>query len=101
RIRRDDAGDVASIVEWKDASEEERSLRELNTSYYSFDAHWLRSHIGELSRNNVAREYYLTDLVRIAREGGERVVALAIQNPREALGINDPLQLKRVEEHCW
>lgn len=100
RIQRDEAGDVASIVEWKDASEEERSLHELNTSYYSFDARWLRAHIGELSRNNVAQEYYLTDLVRIAREGGERVVALAVQDPCEALGINDPLQLKRVEQHC-
>ena len=100
RILRDASGAVAGIVEWKDASESERDIREVNTSYYVFDARWLRSHIGDLSRNNAAREYYLTDLVRIAVDGGERVAALPLLDSREALGINDPEQLKRVERYC-
>ncbi|QQS15806.1 MAG: NTP transferase domain-containing protein [Candidatus Moraniibacteriota bacterium] len=100
RILRNEAGDVESIVEWKDASESERDIREVNTSYYAFDAKWLRAHIGALSRDNAAREYYLTDLVRIARESGERVVALAVRDTHEALGINDPDQLKRAERYC-
>lgn len=100
RILRDEAGEVIGIVEWKDASENERNIREMNTSYYAFDARWLRKHVGLLSRDNVAREYYLTDLVRMAREDGDRVVALAISDIREAFGINDPEQLKRVERYC-
>ena len=100
RILRNAAGDVAGIVEWKDASESERRIREVNTSYYAFDAKWLRAHIGRLSRDNAAREYYLTDVVRMANESGERVVALAVRDIREALGINDPEQLKRVERYC-
>lgn len=100
RILRDESDDVRGIVEWKDASENERNIREVNTSYYAFDAKWLRAHIGALSRDNAAREYYLTDLVRMARESGERVVALAAADTSEALGINDPEQLKRVERYC-
>lgn len=100
RILRDEAGEVIGIVEWKDASENERNIREMNTSYYAFDARWLRKHIGLLSRDNAACEYYLTDLVRMAREDGDRVVALAISDIREAFGINDPEQLKRVEQYC-
>ena len=100
RILRDEAGEVIGIVEWKDASENERNIHEMNTSYYAFDARWLRKHIGLLSRDNAACEYYLTDLVRMAREDGDRVVALAISDIREAFGINDPEQLKRVERYC-
>ena len=100
RILRNEAGDVAGIVEWKDASESERHIREVNTSYYAFDAKWLRAHIGKLSRDNAAREYYLTDVVRMANESKERVVALAVQDTREALGINDLEQLERVERYC-
>ncbi len=100
RILRDEAGEVIGIVEWKDASENERNIREMNTSYYAFDARWLRKHVGLLSRDNAACEYYFTDLVRMAREDGDRVVALAISDIREAFGINDPEQLKRVERYC-
>ena len=100
RILRNEAGDVAGIIEWKDASEIERNIREVNTSYYAFDARWLRKHIGMLSRDNAAQEYYLTDLVRMANDSGERVVALAVGDIREAFGVNDPEQLGRVEQYC-
>lgn len=100
RIVRDQAGFVARIVEQKDASEEELSIREVNTGYYCFDATWLWENIDRLGDANAAHEYYLTDMVGLAHTQGMRVAAWTIENPYEGLGVNTPEQLAVAEAHC-
>ncbi len=89
---------VEKIVEYKDATEEERACKEVNISYYCFDAKWLWQNINSLTNNNAAQEYYITDLVKIAKDQGKLVVANPLKNIVESYGINTPEQLKIVEE---
>lgn len=98
RVIRGEDGTVDRIVEYKDATEEERACREVNLFYYCFDAAWLWDNITKLSNNNAAGEYYLTDMIHMAKEQGRTVAAYPIQGLVECLGINTPEQLKMVEE---
>ncbi|MBX4198118.1 NTP transferase domain-containing protein [Candidatus Parcubacteria bacterium] len=98
RVIRNKDGMVLKIVEYKDASAEERECLEVNLSYYCFNAQWLWQHITALSSHNAASEYYLTDMVKIATDQGLRVAAYPIQQMAECLGINTPEQLLMVEE---
>ena len=68
RVVRDSSGDVAAIVEEKDATEEQRAVREISSGIYAFDAAFLGSALARLRNDNAKREYYLTDVVGIARE---------------------------------
>jgi UDP-N-acetylglucosamine diphosphorylase/glucosamine-1-phosphate N-acetyltransferase len=98
RIIRNAEGKVDSIVEFKDANEEQRAVREFNLSYYCFDFAWLCDNLGKLKNNNASGEYYLTDMVHMAIEQGRHVDSYAITNVVECLGINSPEQLKMVED---
>jgi bifunctional UDP-N-acetylglucosamine pyrophosphorylase / glucosamine-1-phosphate N-acetyltransferase len=97
RVIRGEDGTVSKIVEFKDATDEERACKEVNLSYYCFDAQWLWNNIDKISNNNKAGEYYLTDLVQIAKDQGLIVAAYPIQDINECLGINSPEQLAMVE----
>lgn len=99
RIVRDATGVVEKIVEYKDATEAERAIREVNTSYYCFDAKWLWENMDRLQNNNASHEFYLTDMVHLAREDGHVISTLSIEDPIEGLGINTPEELALVEAH--
>ncbi len=92
RIVRDGA-EVLRIVEEKDASQKEKTLREINTGIYAFAAPFVFAALDQVGCANAQGEYYLTDVVAIARARGEKVRALASADPAEAQGINDRLQL--------
>lgn len=96
RIFRDTSGAITRIVEAKDATEEEKAHTEVNPAYFAFNAPWLWSRIKKLSSNNVQKEYYLTDLVKIAFEEGETIASVDI-DPVEALGANTKEQLALLE----
>lgn len=96
RIIRDGNGKPQKIVEYKDATDEERAIREVNAGYYCFRASWLWSHLEQLQNNNAQGEYYLTDLLGVAIAEGERVEAVPI-DPKAALGVNTFEDLRRVE----
>lgn len=96
RILRDGEGRVVAIVEETVATEEQRRIKELNCGVYCFRADWLWSHLHRLPLS-LKGEYYLTDLAAMAIGEGERVEALTIADPTEALGINDRVHLARVE----
>jgi bifunctional UDP-N-acetylglucosamine pyrophosphorylase/glucosamine-1-phosphate N-acetyltransferase len=98
RIIRNVEGNVDRIVEYKDATEDERKVREFNLSYYAFNFKWLCENISKLKNNNASKEYYVTDMVHIAIEQGRHVDSYAITNVVECLGINSPEQLKMVED---
>ncbi|WP_436004818.1 bifunctional UDP-N-acetylglucosamine diphosphorylase/glucosamine-1-phosphate N-acetyltransferase GlmU [Knoellia sp. LjRoot47] len=93
RIVRDHAGHVAGIVEQKDASEEERAITEINSGIYAFDVAVLREALGQVGTDNAQGEKYLTDVLRIARDGGRTVDAHVIDDLWQTEGVNDRVQL--------
>ncbi len=98
RIVRDAAGNFTSIVEEKDASPDERAIREVNVSTYVFDAQELLAALDSLRADNSQREYYITDCPAIMMSAGKQVAALNVLKPIEALSINSPEELAQVEQ---
>jgi bifunctional UDP-N-acetylglucosamine pyrophosphorylase/glucosamine-1-phosphate N-acetyltransferase len=97
RIKRDESGNVAAIVEKKDASDEELTIREVNPAFFCFDAAWLWENLETVRNQNAQGEYYLTDLVKIAFEQNRKIASMET-HPRAAIGINTPAELKVAEE---
>ncbi len=95
RILRD-GGMVVSIKEYKDASGEEREIKEINPGYYIFEANWLWENLEKIENNNAQKEYYLTDLFHIATTEKEKIENLEI-DPHEALGANSREELEILE----
>ena len=93
RIVRDADGSVAGIVEQKDATEEQRSITEINSGIYAFDVAVLREALGRVGTDNAQGEKYLTDVLRIAREAGRTVSAHVIDDLWQTEGVNDRVQL--------
>ena len=89
-------GQIAGIVEEKDASEAEREIREINAGIYAFDLDGLFDAVRAIASENAQREYYLPDLVGIHRRAGRVVETLALGDPREILGINTRAELARL-----
>ncbi|MXZ75282.1 MAG: NTP transferase domain-containing protein [Gemmatimonadetes bacterium] len=97
RILRDDAGRIDRIVEEKDATEEQRALKEINTSTYCFDPVLLLRALDRLTPENRQAEYYLTDTIGILRREGRRIADAPAGVPEESMGINTPEQLSAAE----
>ena len=99
RVIRDARGNVDKIVEFRDASPAERAIKEINTGCYIVDSALLRSALAELKPANAQDEYYLTDIVAIARArcGNEKVEAWAADDPAEFAGINSREELANME----
>lgn len=93
RIIRNGAGGVERIVEHKDATDEERAVREINSGMYVFSAEALRQALKELRNDNAQGEYYLTDTIQILAGKGLKVGACRMDDPDELLGVNDRVQL--------
>jgi len=99
RIVRDGRGRVQRIVEQKDASAAERSIRECNTGVIAAPAKLLRGWLEGLKADNSQREYYLTDTISMAVAAGVAVNPLGC-DAVEALGVNDKVQLAFLESVC-
>lgn len=99
RVVRDNQGSVLKIVEQKDASSEEKGIREVNTGIYCFEADGLFEDLSRLTPNNAQGEYYLTDIIGINVSRGRRVSAVTMDNPQEMMGINDRVQLAEAERY--
>jgi bifunctional UDP-N-acetylglucosamine pyrophosphorylase/glucosamine-1-phosphate N-acetyltransferase len=93
RVVRDARGLVQAIVEQKAASPEQLGIREANMGIYCFRAELFWKHAGEIRPDNPAQEYYLTDMVEILNRNGHSIEAVQIEDAREALGINDRVEL--------
>ncbi|MFC4783471.1 bifunctional UDP-N-acetylglucosamine diphosphorylase/glucosamine-1-phosphate N-acetyltransferase GlmU [Nocardioides sp. MAHUQ-72] len=93
RIVRNTEGDVEAIVEEKDATPEQRSIREINSGILAFDAEFLLEALPRIGNDNAKGEYYLTDVVQIARDAGLTVGAHVIEDVRQTEGANDRAQL--------
>ncbi|MFI6401379.1 bifunctional UDP-N-acetylglucosamine diphosphorylase/glucosamine-1-phosphate N-acetyltransferase GlmU [Streptomyces sp. NPDC050548] len=94
RIVRDGAsGAVTAIVEHKDASDSQRTIREINSGVFAFDGRLLADALGKVRTDNSQGEEYLTDVLGILREAGHRVGASVAGDHREIAGINNRVQL--------
>ncbi|MCU1538764.1 MAG: glucosamine-phosphate N-acetyltransferase [Humibacillus sp.] len=96
RLLRDETGAVAAVVEQKDATDEQRAIREVNSGIYAFDATLLRSALAEVGTDNAQGEKYLTDVVAVARSRGVTVRAHVVDDLWQTEGVNDKVQLARL-----
>lgn len=85
--------EVVGIVEEKDATDEQREIREINSGMYAFATDSIIESIGALSSNNSQGEEYLTDVISIMNQKGERVIGVQAADSNDILGINDRDQL--------
>ncbi len=88
---------VRAIVEHKDASEAQRRLTEVYTGFMAAPNRLMRDWLSRLTNDNAQGEYYLTDVVKLAVQGGVPVTALRIADRVQADGVNSPLQLAELE----
>jgi bifunctional UDP-N-acetylglucosamine pyrophosphorylase/glucosamine-1-phosphate N-acetyltransferase len=97
RIVRNADGDVSKIVEQKDASAEELAIQEVNAGTYCFDNAFLFEALKNVSNDNAQGEYYLPDVIEIAKNQQETVAAYQTTDADETLGVNDRLALSEAE----
>ena len=93
RIVRKQNGSVDAIVEEKDATEEQRSINEINAGIYCLNWGKIKNAFAELKTNNAQGEYYLTDIIKWGNEKGLSVNAYILKNNEEIFGINSKLNL--------
>lgn len=89
RIVRDQSGNITAIVEQKDAGEEQRRIREVNSGTYWFNTAALLELLSEITCNNAQGEYYLTDAIAIAICKGQKALAFTAESAQVVLGAND------------
>lgn len=98
RLIRDPDGRPAAIVEEKDATDDERSVREVNAGVYCFDAATLFGLLPRLSSANAQGEYYLTDMIRILASEGASVATAEFLDASVLIGVNDRRQLAEASD---
>ncbi|MEM7018588.1 MAG: bifunctional UDP-N-acetylglucosamine diphosphorylase/glucosamine-1-phosphate N-acetyltransferase GlmU, partial [Pseudomonadota bacterium] len=99
RIVRDAKGKVLGIVEEKDADEDIKPIREVNTGILCVPAGLLRDWLSRLKNDNAQGEYYLTDIIGLAAAEGKTVHTASADDIHEVLGVNDRVQLATLERH--
>lgn len=100
RIVRDEKGDFLKIVEQKDADENQKEIREINSGAYWFNSKALLEALPKLSDNNAAGELYLTDAISLIRESGKRAAVSPAKNKHIVLGANSRTDLAMLNEHA-
>ncbi len=98
RILRDEAGQLTGIVEFKDATEAQRAIKEWNTGIYCFSAPKMFAALKQISNLNQQNEYYLTDAVAVLYQQGERISSVVLDNLTEVAGVNSQEQLAELED---
>ncbi len=97
RIVKNEAGEFVKIVEQRDASDEERQIREINVGIYCFDSTKLFDALKQIKPNNSQGEYYLTDVPAILKSQGETIAIYQHSDAREVSGINTRAELAEFE----
>jgi len=99
RIVRNAQGDVTAIVEHKDATPEQQTINEVNTGIMALNAGDLKRWLGKLTNDNAQQEYYLTDVIGMASFEGHSVVGVIAEDELEVEGVNNRVQLAKLERH--
>jgi len=97
RIVRDENGKILSIVEEKDATDEQRKIQEINTGFIAAKGSDLKRWLNQIKPNNKQGEYYLTDCIALAVSEGGIVEAAVCDNPLEVQGVNNRIQQAELE----
>lgn len=97
RIIRDAQNNVVAIVEQKDATEQQRLIKEINTGIYVLPYKYLAAWLANLQAHNQQKEYYLTDIIAMAVDAGVPVLAHQVDNLLEVAGVNSQQQLSELE----
>ena len=98
RIIKDGRNRVTKITEDRDASRQEKLIREINTGIYCVESDFLYKALAMIKAHNSQREYYLTDIFEIAAKEGRESRSFLLHDPLEAMGINNAEQLKEAEK---
>ena len=98
RIVRNQSGEVDAIVEQKDATAEQRAITEQNAGFYCFEYEFLKESVQVFEKSKVTGEYYITDVVEIARKAGKKVQAYTVPFEFVGSGVNTPEQLTQTEK---
>lgn len=88
--------EISGMREYKDATEDEKNIKEINVGAYVFESKWLWENLGKIKNENAQGEYYLTDLVHMAKKEGEKINSITVSG-REALGANSKEELAVLE----
>jgi len=99
RIVKNYQGEILKIVEHRDATEAERNIMEINTGIYCVDTPFLFSALAQIKNDNQQQEYYLTDIVEVARRDGRKVHAFLTADYVEVMGINTFEELQKAGGH--
>ena len=91
-------GNVVDVVEEKEATEEQKKIKEVNTGVYIFKYKSLIDALGKINNNNIKGEYYLTDAIKILSDGGYKVGSYKIDDEDEVLGVNSKAQLAQANK---
>jgi bifunctional UDP-N-acetylglucosamine pyrophosphorylase/glucosamine-1-phosphate N-acetyltransferase len=98
RLFRNGESNLEKIIEFKDASEEEKKILEVNPAIFCFNSQWLWKNISKLKNNNKQGEYYLTDLVKMVFDSKEKIITVPIR-PEYGMGINSQEELEIVKKN--
>ena len=98
RIIRDSEGNLLKIVEQKDASEEEKAIKEINSGIYCFNGKFLKESLAKVDNNNAQGEYYLPDTIEIIRNANGKAGAYMGASIEELMGVNSRNQLSNAEK---
>ena len=97
RVIRDGAGDIISIVEDRDATERQKKIKEVNSGVYSIETDTLHL-LKEIKLNESKGEYYLTDIIGVAKEKGIKIGAYCIGSEDEFMGVNTKKDFEKVRQ---
>ncbi len=101
RIVRNESGSIERIIEYKDATTEQKEIMEINTGIYCFDAQSLFWPLDQITSNNNQNEYYLTDTLEILNNSGKLVTSVLLEDMTEASGVNSKEQLMNLEKEFF
>ncbi|MFN4212911.1 MAG: sugar phosphate nucleotidyltransferase [Microgenomates group bacterium] len=80
--------EIIDSVEFKDATDEQKKIKELNAGFYCFDFAFLKENIGKVPKSSVSGEYYINSLIKIAADQGKKVAGLEIPFSSVGIGVN-------------
>ncbi len=93
-----DGQEILKIVEEKDATEEEKKIKEVNTGIYAFESKKLFEALKEIDNNNAQGEYYLPDVLKVFRDKGWKVVPVVVKDFSTVMGVNNRYELSKAEK---
>ena len=91
---------IERVIEYKETSDSEKTIKEVSIGGYAFNADWLWENIEKIKNQNTTREFYLTELFNIAAKQGATVVAHRVENPIEGFGVNTNKELIIAKKYC-